>query len=141
VGVDAGTDAQSPVDAVLDFAFAEASLRGARLRAVQGWDAPPVWPSMGVTVPMIPGEELQSAEAAQLTEVMRPWREKFPGVEVVEQARVGGGAAALVDASATADLVVIGRRRRPHGAGMRLGSVAHAVIHHAQAPVAVVPHP
>ena len=141
VGVDAGLAAQSPLDAVLEFAFAEAALRGARIRAVHGWDVPPAWPSMGVTVPMIPSEDLQSAEAAQLTKVLLPWREKFPAIEVVEQVRIGGGAAPLVYASARAELVVIGRRLRPHAAGMRLGSVAHAVIHHAQAPTVVVPHP
>lgn len=141
VGVDAGLAAQSPLDAVLEFAFAEAALRGARIRAVHGWDMPPAWPSMGVTVPTMPSDELQSAQAAQLTEVLLRWREKFPAVEVVEQVRVGGGAAALVAAAARAQLVVIGRRLRPHAAGMRLGSVAHAVIHHAQAPTVVVPHP
>ena len=32
-------------------------------------------------------------------------------------------------------------RARAHALGARLGSVAHAVIHHATAPVAVVPNP
>ncbi|WP_083974110.1 universal stress protein [Kitasatospora mediocidica] len=62
-------------------------------------------------------------------------------MEVVEDVRVGGAAAALEGASAGAALVVVGRRTRAHGFGARMGSVTHAVIHHAKAPTAVVPHP
>ncbi|MFD0345910.1 universal stress protein [Kitasatospora aburaviensis] len=58
---------------------------------------------------------------------------------MAEEVRLGP-ARAVVEASATAELVVIGRRRRPHDLGPRLGRVAHAVLHHAHAPVAVVPH-
>ncbi|MGW7794237.1 universal stress protein, partial [Streptomyces tricolor] len=45
----------------------------------------------------------------------------------------------LCHLSAAADLVVVGARRRVGGAGHRLGRVAHALLHHALCPVAVVP--
>jgi nucleotide-binding universal stress UspA family protein len=135
-----GLDAYDPSGAVLEFAFAEAALRGARIRVVHGWDLPPSWSSLGWTPPLVQSPDLESAEAAELAKAMLSWRDKFPETEVVEAVRLGGGAAALVEASARADLVVVGRRIRPHGAGLRLGAVAHAVLHHAKAPVAVIPH-
>jgi len=61
-------------------------------------------------------------------------------VEVVEQTAVGNAGAHLVDAAADASLVVVGRRIRRTSLGARLGPVTHAVLHHATAPVAVVPH-
>jgi nucleotide-binding universal stress UspA family protein len=45
----------------------------------------------------------------------------------------------LPDASAGADLLVVGARRREGHIGRRLGRVAHAVLHHSACPVAVVP--
>ncbi|WP_308216795.1 universal stress protein [Streptomyces fragilis] len=39
-----------------------------------------------------------------------------------------------------AGLLVVGRRETGHRVGARIGSVAHAALHHAGCPVAVVPH-
>ncbi|MFF4685587.1 universal stress protein [Streptomyces sp. NPDC001307] len=41
--------------------------------------------------------------------------------------------------SAEADLLVVGARRCEGHHGLQLGRVAHAVLHHAACPVAVVP--
>ncbi|PYC82771.1 hypothetical protein C7C46_09790 [Streptomyces tateyamensis] len=38
-----------------------------------------------------------------------------------------------------ADLLVLGRRTRRHGTP-RIGPTTHALMHHTQRPVAVVPH-
>ncbi|MDH6115499.1 nucleotide-binding universal stress UspA family protein [Kitasatospora sp. MAP12-15] len=40
---------------------------------------------------------------------------------------------------AGADLLVLGRRIRRHGTP-RIGPAAHALVHHIQCPIAVVPH-
>jgi nucleotide-binding universal stress UspA family protein len=61
-------------------------------------------------------------------------------VEVVEQTAVGSAGAHLVDAAADASLVVVGHRVRHTPQAFHLGPVIHAVLHHATAPVAVVPH-
>ncbi|CAM5267392.1 Stress-inducible protein OS=Streptomyces microflavus OX=1919 GN=Smic_00880 PE=3 SV=1 [Streptomyces microflavus] len=71
--------------------------------------------------------------------MVRPWRHKFPAVRVTERAVAGPAAAELVDASRSAGLLVVGRRSRRSPVGPHLGHVAHAVIHHSPAPVAVVP--
>ncbi|WP_162002366.1 universal stress protein [Streptomyces sp. CB01881] len=135
-----GIDTRAPSDAVIDFAFREAAARGAVLHAVHGWEPPPVWGYAGWVAPQTETEQFRSIEAELLSEALTGWREKFPDTVVVEDSRIGTGAGAVVDASTGAALTVVGRRRRPHPVGLRLGPVAHAVIHHAQSPVAVVPH-
>ncbi|MFE2109474.1 universal stress protein [Kitasatospora sp. NPDC059463] len=134
-----GVEATAPDDAVLDFAFHEAALRGARIRAVHGWDLPPAFAVVGFLPSGTEVAQLQAAEEKALAAALAAHRERHPEIEVVEQARLGA-ARTLVEDSAGADLVVVGRRRRPHDLGPRLGRIAHAVLHHAQAPVAVVPH-
>ncbi|MFJ1706655.1 universal stress protein [Kitasatospora sp. NPDC088346] len=135
-----GVDTRAPSDEVIDFAFRQASRVNAVLRAVHGWTPPPVWGYAGWVPPQVESDRFHAIEAELLTEALTGWREKYPDVAVVEDCRLGTGASALVDVSADAALVVVGRRRRPHRAGMRLGPIAHAVLHHAKAPVAVVPH-
>jgi nucleotide-binding universal stress UspA family protein len=44
----------------------------------------------------------------------------------------------LLQLAGTADLVVVGSHGRGGFSGMRLGSVARRLVHHAQAPVLVV---
>ncbi|MER7580152.1 universal stress protein [Kitasatospora sp. NPDC097691] len=134
-----GVDAHGAEEEVLDFAFRAAALRGARLRAVHGWELPPLFGYAGGAVPAGEIEQLEALEAKLLALALAGPRERYPDVEVVEDVRLGE-ARALVETSAGASLVVVGRRNRPVDFGPRLGRVAHAVLHHAQAPVAVVPH-
>ncbi|MEW2487728.1 universal stress protein [Streptomyces sp. NPDC048411] len=135
-----GIDTRAPADDVIEFAFRQAASRGLVLRAVHGWAPPPVWGYAGWVTPQFEAEQFQAIEAELLSQALTTWREKYPEVEVVEDSRIGSSAGAVVDASGDAALVVVGRRRRRHHLGLRLGAVAHAVLQHAQAPVAVVPH-
>ncbi|MFG3014148.1 universal stress protein [Streptomyces cinerochromogenes] len=134
-----GVDTRSPGGAVLAFAFEEAARRGTALRAVHGWKLPSYF---AYGLPAAPGldAELGRRDAAALAEVLRPWREKYPDVPVTEESRAGGAAGHLVDAAGDASLVVVGRRIRRGRLGAHIGSVTHAVLHHATAPVAVVAH-
>lgn len=134
-----GVDAQAPDEEVLGFAFAEAARRRARLRAVHGWDLPPVFAYAGWVPQATEISQLEAMEEKMLSLALAGQRELHPEVEVVEEVRLGA-AGALVEASAAAALVVVGRRRRRVELGPRLGRIAHAVLHHAKAPVAVVPH-
>jgi nucleotide-binding universal stress UspA family protein len=72
---------------------------------------------------------------------LEPWRRAHS--DVVVDVMVEGGSAArhLVDASARADLLIIGARLRRDGDGMRLGGLAYSVLHHARCPVVLVPGP
>ncbi|MGV9897007.1 universal stress protein, partial [Streptomyces tendae] len=63
-----------------------------------------------------------------------------PDVPVVEHVEMGSAGQVLLSVSANAQLMVVGRRARRTAVGARIGSVAHGVLHHAECPVAVVPH-
>lgn len=134
-----GLDIESPDDSVIEFAFEAAVLRATSLRVVHGWNVPPYF-AYGMSVDPEFDAHLAKQDAASLAEVLRAWRRKFPAVEVVEESRSGKPASHLVAASHEASLVVVGRRIRRSPIGARIGPVAHAVLHHATAPVAVVPH-
>ena len=58
---------------------------------------------------------------------------------VTVNAACGGVARELIKASRYADLVVVGSRGSGGFAGLRLGSVAGQVLHHASCSVAVIP--
>ena len=134
-----GLDAGAPADAVIEFAFAEAARRGTPLRVVYGWNLPPYY-AYGLAMDAGLNDELSREETTALSEALHPWRQKHPDIEVVLEPRVGSAADHLVDASREASLVVIGRRIRRGAFGAHIGPVAHGVLHHSTAPVAVVAH-
>ncbi|MFF5676126.1 universal stress protein [Streptomyces hygroscopicus] len=130
-----GLDLRRPAAPVLEFAFDAAARRGAALRVVHGW-SPPSGPDGTARRDTGQSARVPSGPA----DVLSPWRAKFPGVEVSEQAVVGSPAGHLVDASAGAALVVVGRFTHGPRPGPRTGPVTHAVLHHSAAPVAVIAH-
>ncbi|MDT0449553.1 universal stress protein [Streptomyces hesseae] len=139
VGVQEAGETGGPV---LEFAFAAAAARDARVRAVRAWSVPRafVW-SPGSLYLADEAGSLEPLERRRLTEALRPWREKYPQVEVVEHVEIGGAADVLLSNGSGASLMVVGRRiPGPHDL-RRIGSVTHAALHHALCPVAVVPHP
>jgi nucleotide-binding universal stress UspA family protein len=130
VGVDPRDEAHPRV---LHHAFRHAVARGSRVRVLHTWEVPPT-----LFDSAYPAAIRQALAAAQerLAEAVAPWRVRFPDVKVVEEARPGHPADRLVEASARAELLVVGAHR--HGHGGRIGSVGHGVIHHADCPVAIV---
>ncbi|MEU2563613.1 universal stress protein [Streptomyces longispororuber] len=134
-----GLDTESPDAELLAFAFEAAARRDTALRVLHSWPLPPYF-AYGLPEDPELDARLAVDDAAALSEVLGPWRRKFPSVEVREESRPGKPAAHLADASNDASLVVVGRRVRSSPIGGRIGPVTHAVLHHAAAPVAVVPH-
>ncbi|WP_405889249.1 universal stress protein [Streptomyces sp. NBC_00133] len=134
-----GLDVRSPDDTVLEFAFDAAARRATSLHVIHGWSLPPYF-AYGLPADPRLNAELDAQRADTLAEALRPWRQKFPAVEVVERPRSGKPANHLVDASRDASLLVVGRRTRRSPLGAHIGPVTHAVLHHATSPVAVVPH-
>ncbi|MFF6909092.1 universal stress protein [Streptomyces sp. NPDC012389] len=137
-GIVLGVDIDSPCDPLLAFAFGEAARRDVELRVLHSWSPSPAFGYTAILDPGV-GSGLGRKAADGLAEMLRPWRSKFPAVRVTERVSVGPAAAELVDASRSAGLLVVGRRSRRSPVGPHLGHVAHAVIHHSPAPVAVVP--
>ncbi|WP_329285031.1 universal stress protein [Streptomyces sp. NBC_01455] len=127
--------------AALEFAFETAAVRGAGVRAVRAWSLPPVFAySPGSLRLLDEAGGLEPYETKALAEALRPWRERFPGVPVTPHVEMGSAGQVLLEQTAGAQLIVVGRRAHRSALGSRIGSVAHAVIHHAPCPVAVVPH-
>jgi nucleotide-binding universal stress UspA family protein len=129
----------TPGHGLLDFAFHTAAARGAPLTAVHSRSVPlharmPWGHDHTVT------EEMTKDARTALSDALRPWREKYPQVEVVESIRLESPGRAVVRAAEDASLLVVGRRAHRRGTGHHLGPIAQAAIHHVRCPVAVVPH-
>ncbi|SCK15740.1 universal stress protein [Streptomyces sp. WMMB 322] len=137
VGVD-GSPANS---SAIAFAFAEASLAGADLRAVHvwsEWSVPPTPPrDKSPAYAKKPGE-LKDEEEALLAEALAGTGEKYPDVQVERRTLRGRTRQELMSAAEGARLLVVGARGRGGFAGMLLGSVSQALLRHAPCPVAVV---
>ncbi|TXS09918.1 universal stress protein [Streptomyces sp. ms191] len=124
-----GLDVTEVNDEPLEFAFDFAGRHGVPLEIVHTWHAP-------FTQRHKADEDAEMA--SMLSDAVRPFRDRFPAVQVSEVSAPGRAAEHLVEAADDADLVVVGRRRAAKGS--HIGSVTHALIHHASCPVAVVPH-
>ncbi|MFB6850201.1 universal stress protein [Streptomyces sp. NPDC056373] len=136
-----GFDAHRPAGEAADFAFSTADARTARLRVVQAWALPAE--SVSPRSFVVTEEDRatwEDQEVLGLSDALRAWQEKYPRVTVSTDLMLLHAAEALLNASRRADLLVVGRRTDTRAAEGRLGPVAHAVLHHARCPVAVVPH-
>jgi nucleotide-binding universal stress UspA family protein len=127
-----GVQGRQSDEDVLAFAFSEAAARGTDLVALHAWqevvlDAP-------LRSPMIDWADVVAHEEQVLTEALASWKDREPEVLVRAVLVRDGPARALVAASMTAELLVVGHRAR------RLpGATTHSVLHRATCPVAVVP--
>ncbi|MFE6867541.1 universal stress protein [Kitasatospora sp. NPDC057692] len=138
-GVTAGVDLAHPCDPVLDLAFRTAARRGDPLTVVHAW-GPPAGNEY-LHFGAVGGLEHQLAADARraLDTALAPWLERHPELPVSTEVLMGHAGITLVDAAAGTGLLVIGARRHHRPMGAHLGPVAHAVIHHATCPLAVVP--
>lgn len=136
-----GVDGSVAGEHAVDFAFAEAAFRGADLVALHAWttwNAPlPAPPDPSEPYSNPPGA-LGEEEQRLLYEALAGHQERYPGVKVEHRVVHGNTREALIEASRSAQLVVVGTRGRGGFAGLLLGSVSQALLHHAHCPVAVV---
>ncbi|MFB6612668.1 universal stress protein [Streptomyces sp. NPDC085524] len=134
-----GVDIHQPCDKLLAFAFEEAAHRRCPLVIIHGWSPPPI---LSYAPTLDPGvqQEMAHGITTALDEMISPWHEKYPALQVDSRATVGQSAIQILDAASAAALVVVGRRIRHSAFGTHIGPVTHAVMHHAVAPVAVVAH-
>ncbi|WP_089107422.1 universal stress protein [Streptomyces hyaluromycini] len=136
-----GFDAHRPVDEVADFAFGAARTRSAVLRVVGAW----AFPAEAVSPRTLFVTEEDRAtwedqEVLRLSDALRTRQEKYPEVTVRTDVVLLHPAEALLNTSRGADLLVVGRGAGRDGSEGRLGPVTHAVLHHADCPVTVVPY-
>ncbi len=143
VGVDGSDNAR----AALVWALAEARLRGSTLRAVHAWMIPAMgsgeapWalvpPATYVDVSV---DEIEKATHEALEREIADV-EPDPGIAIERHVEEGPAADVIVEASADAELVVVGTRGRGAIATLVLGSTSQHVIQHAGCPVVVVRAP
>lgn len=127
-----GVDDSGPARRALAFAFEQAAHRGVALRVVRAW-LPPALTGSGVPV-----DAVGPAARRRLLALLAPWRERYPAVPVGLEVRLEHPARALVAASATAQLTVVGSRGPGAFRGTVLGSVSRHLLRHSPSTVAVV---
>ncbi len=134
-----GVDGSDPSRRALPFAFAEAALRETALTAVHAWALRehPGIASMRASG-LIDTSFLERQAAEMLEEALAGVRADFPDVEVTERLVDDQPVRALVEASRSAQLLVLGSRGRSALSGLVLGSVSHSAVRGADCPVAVI---
>ncbi len=130
-----GFDGSEVAYAALDWALDEAGRRRTHVVAILASGA------AMISTPMVPMMNDWPDEAAE--EVLAAARShaatRSPGITLQTEAALSGPSAALLDASGTAGLVVVGGRRHPRLGELLLGATGPQVAAHASCPVVVVP--
>jgi nucleotide-binding universal stress UspA family protein len=132
-----GIDGSQLSEAALAYAFEAADMRRSPLIAVHAWTDSAI---EAAVAPLLDWDAIEADEHRLLAERLAGWGEKHPDVAVRRVVARDRPANALIEQAtdAAAQLVVVGSHGRGSAAGLVLGSVSHAVLHHAPCPVAVV---
>ncbi|WP_328320949.1 universal stress protein [Kribbella sp. NBC_00382] len=133
-----GIDGSEPAQRGLEWAVAEASVRGARLVVVHAWQpSAAVMSPVGATL----ADPASLADSARSTLADSVASVDQTGLAIApEQVLVQGPAApALIDAARGSSLLVVGSRGRGGFTGLLLGSVSQQIAQHATVPVVIVP--
>ena len=136
-----GVDHSEGAKAALRFALEEATLRQATLRVVHAWQ----YAYIGATgfegsYPALGGDikELRDLAEKSLDTTLQEAIPETGAIEIERRVVEDRPAAALVDESRGADMIVVGSRGHGGFGGLLLGSVSQQVAHHAACPVVIV---
>jgi nucleotide-binding universal stress UspA family protein len=134
-----GVDGSAGAERALEYAFQAAAETGQPLVAVRVWSEPGQVVT-GLRISLVSDrDEVERHEEEQLSSDLASWAGKFPEVRVEPLVVAGHPAEVLLWRARTARLLVVGSRGRSSLRNAMFGSVSHAVVHHANGPVAVVP--
>ncbi|WP_439381063.1 universal stress protein [Amycolatopsis lexingtonensis] len=133
-----GVDGSPNSEQAIAVAFEEASLRGAPLTALHAWNDVTWEDAYGTARLLSQPESLEEDEERLLGQRLAGWQEKYPDVEIRRVLVRDRPRHALLEASAAAQLVVVGSRGRGGFSGLLLGSTSQALVQHAGCPVLVV---
>jgi nucleotide-binding universal stress UspA family protein len=135
-----GIDGSAAAEAALAFGFDEASRHGWSVVAVHAWDVPAydllIVPNGPVPIPLA---DVADDEVRLTAELLAGFRVDYPDVDVEERLVRSPAVQALVAASSTAAMVVVGTHGHGPALGALLGSVSNGLLHKATVPVVVVP--
>lgn len=133
-----GMDGSEPSKCALRWALKQAALSGSAVHAVTSWEFPAFYTWEGG--PMPPDDFAESARKSLDDAVDEVEHEMSPATPVQRDLAHGHAAQALIDASADADLLVVGSRGHGSFYGALLGSVSQRCAAHAKCPVVIVRH-
>jgi nucleotide-binding universal stress UspA family protein len=135
----AGVDGSPSSVSALRWAIRQAELTGATVDAVIAWHYPAMAGSggYGMAVPALGPAAYQEMAEAIITKVIGSTRSPASDVRIRQRVTEGGAAQALTDASAGADLLVVGSRGHGGLTEAILGSVSQHCVQHATCPVVV----
>jgi nucleotide-binding universal stress UspA family protein len=133
-----GVDGSDPSRDALAWAGHQAELTGASLQVIMTWHVPTA--AYGVPVPLPSDYDFISDSEHELAKVIDDVLGDHPAIQVSPEVMEGHPGTRLIEASAGADLLVVGSRGHGAFAGMLLGSVSEHCVAHASCPVVVVRH-
>ena len=131
-----GVDGSDPSKAALAWAIRQGRLTVATVEAVIAWELPV---NYGTPAPLMP-PRTDFEEAAREVMTLAIADVSSPDEQVTIKGKVveGNAPRVLLDASAGADLLVVGSRGHGGFAEALLGSVGQHCVHHATCPVVVI---
>ena len=129
-----GVDGSQPSEQALRWAAHLAATFGARLDAVAAWEFPG---SYGLA-PVPPGWDPARDMRQALDDTVQAVFGDQPPPELHREAREGGAAKVLLDASQGATMLVVGSRGHGGVAGLLLGSLSATVAERASCPVLII---
>ena len=135
-----GIDGSAASEAATEVAFDEASRRGVNVLALHAWTDLRV-SDFRELFPNFNWDAQLSHEEETLAERLAGWQERYPDVAIRRVVEIGEPSRPLLEASESAQLMVVGSHGRGGFAGMFLGSVAAAVVNRARIPVIVARRP
>ncbi len=137
VVVGLGSDETS--EPALRFAAEEALRRSTSLELVHAWQITPGEAMASAALIVAPDGFIRGAHRAQLDDASRALRREFPNLPIVDILAQVPTADALIEASASAELVVIGTHHHEAEIGLLVGSVGGRLLRRLRVPVCVVP--
>lgn len=134
-----GVDGSEHGERALDWAIDEAKFRGARLLLLSAWHVPAiVYGGPGYAPQLDEPLDKTFEEVAEESVAAAAERVRAAGLDAETAVRQGQAAEVLIQASGSADLLVVGSRGHGGFAGLLLGSVSAQCAHHAKCPVMIV---
>ncbi len=140
-GITVGIDGSAHSTRALEWAIKEAAIRHAPVTVLTVHTVPMSgWTGNPITLPQDAEDQEKAQRAAE--EMTLKATSQLDGAQpssVTVRAISGFPVQELIEASRTADLMVVGSRGAGGFARLMIGSVSSQVVHHAHCPVVVVP--
>ena len=140
-GITVGIDGSAHSSRALEWALNEAAVRHAAVTVLTVHSvAMNAWTGTPIILPQDPADLEESRLAAEemTAKALSQLGDAQPS-SVTVRVIIGFPAPALIEASRTADLMVVGSRGGGGFGKLLVGSVSNQVVHHAHCPIVVVP--